>query len=129
MPKKIIRTNHAPAAIGPYSQAVMVDGMVFCSGQIALVPETGELVTGNIEAETEQVLKNLTAVLAEAGAMLDDVVKTTVYLKDMADYPAVNEVYAKHFTGGEGHPARACVEVSRLPKDVSVEIDAIAIIK
>jgi 2-iminobutanoate/2-iminopropanoate deaminase len=119
-----VHTDGAPGAIGPYSQAVAVDGWVFCSGQIPMDPLSGQLVEGDIGAQTEQVLKNLAAVLEAAGSSLSFVVKTTVFLKDMADFPGMNEVYARHF--GEHRPARAAVAVRTLPKDVSVEIEAVA---
>ncbi len=122
--KTIVRTATAPAAIGPYSQATISQGLVFVSGQIPLHPGTGELVSGGIDEQTRRVLLNLKAVLEAAGSSMDLVVKTTVYLKDIADFPAMNQVYAEFF--GTGLPARATVEVSRLPRDVAVEIDAIA---
>ena len=121
-----VETAAAPAPVGPYNQAVKAGGMVFCSGQIALNPDTQELVTGDIQAEADQVLKNLRAVLEAAGATLNDVVKTTVFLADMSDYVAVNEVYARYFS--DSRPARAAVAVAGLPKGVSVEIDAVAVI-
>jgi len=126
--KEIINTENAPAAVGPYSQAVKAQGgaMIFCSGQIPLDPKTGEIVGETAPEQAEQVIANLKAVLAEAGADLTKVVKTTVYLVDMNDFAAVNEVYAKHFT--TDLPARAAIEISRLPKDVRVEIEAIAVI-
>ena len=120
----------APAPIGPYSQAVAWERLVFCSGQVALDPATGEMVgAGRVDAETEQVLANLQAVLAAAGCSAADVVKVTIYLADMADFPRVNEIYGRVFGGGEGHPApaRATVEVAGLPKGARVEIDALAI--
>ncbi len=119
-----VKTDQAPGAIGPYSQAVSVDGWVFCSGQIPIDPATGELVGGDIAAQTDQVLKNLTAVLVAAGAGLSNVVKTTVFLADMGDFSGMNEVYARHF--GDHRPARAAVAVRTLPKNVDVEIEAIA---
>lgn len=122
--KQIIATTHAPKAIGPYSQAVAWNGLVFLSGQIPVEPSTGRLVEGDIAAQTEQVLTNLQAVLLAAGSSLDRVVKTTVFLKDMADFPRMNEVYAKFFP--EDPPARSTVEAARLPRDVHVEIDCIA---
>lgn len=125
MKKEIISTDHAPAAIGPYSQAVEAGGFLFISGQIPLNPDTGKMIDSDIRAATEQVLNNLAAVLVAAHLGYEDVVRTTVYVKDMNDFAAVNEVYAKVF--GEYPPARACVEVSRLPKDALVEIDAIAV--
>lgn len=122
--KKIIETSAAPAAIGPYSQAVVSGNMVFVSGQIPLDPGSGELVEGDIQQQATQVLKNLEAILKEAGSSLQQVVKTTVYICNMDDFPLVNSVYEGFFK--ENPPARACVEVSRLPKNVAVEIDAIA---
>lgn len=119
-----VKTDQAPGAIGPYSQAVEVDGWVFCSGQIPLDPATGELVTGDIGTQTDMVLKNVSAVLKAAGASLDRVVKTTVFLADMGDFAGMNEVYARHF--GDHRPARAAVAVRTLPKNVDVEIEAIA---
>jgi len=119
-----IQTDKAPGAIGPYSQAVVVDGWVYCSGQIPIDPASGEILAGEIGTQTDQVLKNLTAVLAAAGASLSNVVKTTVFLADMGDFPAMNEVYARHF--GDHRPARAAVAVRTLPKNVGVEIEAIA---
>jgi 2-iminobutanoate/2-iminopropanoate deaminase len=119
-----IRTDDAPGAIGPYSQAVAVDGWVFCSGQIPIDPASGELVGGDIGTQTDQVLKNVAAVLAAAGGALSNVVKTTVFLADMNDFAGMNEVYARHF--GHHRPARAAVAVRTLPKNVSVEIEAIA---
>jgi 2-iminobutanoate/2-iminopropanoate deaminase len=120
----VITTGRAPAAIGPYSQAVRSGSLVFCSGQIPLDPPTGQLVEGGIEAQTAQVLDNLTAVLAAAGLTLGDVVKTTVFLASMDDFPAVNEVYARYFD--EDPPARSTIGVSALPKGARVEIEAIA---
>ena len=127
MERKIITTTNAPAPVGPYNQAVAVTGqLLFVSGQIALDPASGELVgRGDVVAQTEQVIANLKAILAEAGATFDNVVKTTVFLKDMGDFGTVNDVYAKYF-GGDSAPARACVEVARLPKDVAVEIECVA---
>ena len=122
---EIIATNNAPGAIGPYSQAVKTaGGMLFVSGQIPLVPATGTVVEGGIEAQTTQVLDNLKAIVTAAGYSLADVVKTTVYITDMGNFGKVNEIYGKYFT--ENCPARVCVEVSKLPKDVLVEIDVIA---
>jgi 2-iminobutanoate/2-iminopropanoate deaminase len=120
-----VSTSDAPQAIGPYSQATVAGDLVFAAGQIALDPATMQLVRGGVAEQTERVLTNLTAVLGAAGASLGNVVKTTVYLADMADFPAMNQVYAKHF--GEHKPARATVQVAGLPMNVSVEIDAIAI--
>lgn len=121
---EIIATDKAPAAIGPYSQAVKSGGLLFCSGQIPLDPVTGEIVSGGIRPETEQVMKNLGAVLTAAGTGFDHVVKTTIYLVDMADFPVVNEIYGSYFSGPK--PARATVAVAALPKGVRVEIDAVA---
>lgn len=118
-----ISTDQAPGAIGPYSQAVAVDGWMFCSGQIPMDPTSGELVGGDIGPQTDRVLKNLTAVLEAAGASLSNVVKTTVFLEDMADFAGMNDVYARHF--GDHKPARAAVAVRTLPKNVKVEIEAI----
>lgn len=122
--KKIVATKEAPQAIGPYSQAIKAGGFVFVSGQIPLVPATGEMVQGGIEMQTEQVLKNLAAILKAAGTSLDAVVKTTVYITNIADFAKVNEVYAKFFV--KDCPARVCVEVSNLPKGAMIEIDVIA---
>ena len=120
---KYVQTDRAPAAIGPYSQALVSGGLVFTSGQIPLDPATGAVVEGGIEAQTEQVMKNLAAVLAEAGSGLDKAVKTTCFLADMADFAAFNQVYARLFTS---KPARSCVAVRQLPKSVLVEVEAIA---
>jgi len=119
-----VHTDRAPKAIGPYSQAITVDGWVFCSGQIAIDPATGEVVAGDVAVQTERVMKNLTAVLESAGAKLDRVVKTTVFLSNMADFAAMNEVYAKHFGGHR--PARATVAAAGLPRGVAVEIECVA---
>jgi len=129
MTREIIRTNLAPAPVGPYNQAIAASGsMLFVAGQIPLDPQTGAIVGENdVAQQTEQVLHNLIAILAAAGASLEEVVKTTVYLKDMNDFGAMNTVYARYFAE-ETAPARACVEVARLPKDVRVEIDCIAVI-
>lgn len=127
MEKEIISTKNAPEAIGPYSQAVKVGNMVFTSGQIPIYPKTGEMVSGSIEEETEQVLENLKAVLEAAGTGLEGVVKTTLYIKDMNNFAAVNGVYSKYFKAP--FPARSCVEVARLPKDAGIEIEAVAILK
>ncbi len=123
---KVVRTDKAPAAIGPYSQAIAAGGLLFCSGQVALDPATKSLVDGGVEEQTHQVLKNLRAVLEAGGASFKDVVKTTIYLADLDDFALVNEIYGKVFT--ENPPARATVQVSRLPLDVWVEIDAIAVL-
>lgn len=121
---KAISTAEAPAAIGPYSQAIRSGDLVFLSGQVPIDPATGELVTGDIAAQTERVLDNLQAVLAAAGCTFADVVKTTIYLTDLGDFQAVNQTYAKRFSAAP--PARATVQVSALPKGARVEIDAIA---
>jgi len=123
--KEIIATNDAPQAIGPYSQAVRVGSMVFASGQIPLDPATKEFVPGGIAEQTEQVLRNLKAVFAAAGVGMEQIVKTTVFLADMNDFTAMNEVYGKYFA--ESPPARATVQAARLPRDAKVEIEAIAV--
>ena len=122
--RESVKTGKAPAAIGPYSQAVRSGGFLFCSGQIPLDPATGKMVEGGIEAQTERVLRNLDAVLEAGGASLAEVVKTTVYLADLSDFPAMNAVYGKFFP--ENPPARATVQVAKLPAGALVEIDAIA---
>jgi 2-iminobutanoate/2-iminopropanoate deaminase len=122
--KEVISTDKAPAAIGPYSQAIKINGMLFVSGQIPLDPKTGEIVEGGIEAQTLQVLENLKAILAAAGHSLDDVAKTTVYLTNIQDFATVNGIYAKYFQ--KECPARVCIEVSNLPKGALIEIDVIA---
>jgi 2-iminobutanoate/2-iminopropanoate deaminase len=122
---EIIATEKAPGAIGPYSQAIKAGNMIFCSGQIPIDPATGDFVAGGVVEQAEQVLKNLSAVLEAAGSGLDRVVKTTVFLADMSDFSAMNEVYAKYF--GESKPARATVQAARLPRDARVEIDCIAL--
>ena len=127
MPNHIVRSDKAPAAIGPYSQAIVANGFVFTAGQIALDPATGQVVAGGVAEQTEQVLKNLTAVLEAAGASWTNVVKTTVFLTDMRDFPTVNEVYARMV--GEARPARSTVAVAGLPRDVLVEIEAVASVK
>ncbi len=124
--KKEVKTDKAPQAIGPFSQGIVANGFVFCSGQIALVPKTGELNTGGIEDQTRQVLQNLSAVLEAAGTSLDNVVKATVFLQDMNDFASMNKVYAEFFK--VPFPARAAVQVARLPRDVKVEIEAMAIL-
>ncbi|MDO5293292.1 MAG: RidA family protein [bacterium] len=123
--KKIINTEKAPAAIGPYSQAIEVNNMVFTSGVIPIDPTTNTLVTGPIEEQAEQVLLNLSNLLEAAGTSTDNVIKTVVFIKDMNDFAKVNEVYSKYFT--KDFPARSCVEVARLPKDVLIEVEAIAV--
>ena len=125
--KEIISTKKAPAAIGPYSQAVCVGDTIYTSGMIPIIPETGELETGDIKAQAKQAIGNLIALIEEAGSDADHVIKTTVFIKDMNDFAAVNEVYSTFFS--KDCPARSCVEVARLPKDVKIEIECIAIKK
>ena len=125
--KEIISTPKAPAAIGPYSQAVCVGDMIYTSGMIPIIPETGELETGDIKAQAKQAIGNLIALVKEAGSDADHVIKTTVFIKDMNDFAAVNEVYSTFFE--KDCPARSCVEVARLPKDVKIEIECIALKK
>ena len=120
---KTVSTNKAPAAIGPYSQAQIVGDLVFCSGQIPVIPETGALAQG-LEAQANQVFKNIAALLTAAGSDISKVVKTTVFIKNMDDFAAINAIYAQYFT--EPFPVRSCVEVARLPKDVLLECEAIA---
>ncbi len=124
--KQVISTENAPGAIGPYSQAIKAGNMIFCSGQIPIDPATGEFVSQDIIEQTEQVFKNLIAVLKAAGAGLDDVVKTTVFLADMGEFAAMNDVYAQHFV--DNKPARATVQAARLPRDARVEIECIAVV-
>jgi 2-iminobutanoate/2-iminopropanoate deaminase len=124
MPTKHVYTSRAPKPIGPYSQGVISGGLFFCSGQIALDPQTGEMVEGDVEAQTERVFENLAAVLREAKMGLDNVVKTTVYLTDMTDFPRMNEVYARYL--GRRSPARTTIQAASLPKGARVEIDIIA---
>jgi 2-iminobutanoate/2-iminopropanoate deaminase len=119
-----VHTDNAPAAIGPYSQAVVANGFVYTAGQVPFNPVTMQLVEGDIAAQTDQVMRNLSAILTQAGADLSTVVKTTVFLKDMNDFAEMNEVYARHF--GEHKPARSTVQVARLPRDASVEIEVVA---
>jgi 2-iminobutanoate/2-iminopropanoate deaminase len=121
---KQIKTDNAPQAIGPYSQAIEVDGMLFCSGQIPLDPATGKIVEGDIGVQTARVMENLKAVLEQAGGNLTNIVKTTILLKDLNDFQMVNEIYGSFFS--EPYPARATFEVARLPMDSNVEIEAIA---
>lgn len=125
--QQIIHTEKAPKAIGPYSQAIKNGNMIFISGQVPFDPITMEIIAGGAKEQTSRALESLTEILAEAGASLNDVVKTTVFIKDMNDFANINEIYASYF--GEHKPARSCVEVARLPRDVKVEIEAIAIIK
>lgn len=123
---KIVATKKAPAAIGPYSQGIVVNNMFYSSGQIPLTAD-GIIVSGGVEEQTHQVLKNLKAVLEEAGASLETVVKTTVFIKNMDDFGVINDIYGQFFS--THNPARSCVEVARLPKDVLVEIEAVALVK
>ncbi len=123
--KDIVSTDRGPRAIGPYSQAVRANGFIFVSGQVAHDPKTQQMIEGDIARQTEQVLENLKGIVEAAGSSLSHVVKTTVYLKDMGDFPAMNEVYGRYFAAHP--PARATVEVARLPKDARVEIDLIAL--
>ena len=122
--RKIVATTKAPAAIGPYAQANILGNMVFTSGQIPLVPETGEMVSGGIEEQTKQVFANLKAVLEEAGSGLDKIIKTTCFLQNMGDFAAVNEVYGSYFEGE--YPSRSAIEVAKLPKGALIEIEVIA---
>lgn len=126
MMKKVVHTENAPKAIGPYSQAIATETMVYTAGQIGLVPSTGELIEGGVEEQTRQALKNIAAVLEAAGADMSKVVKTTVFLKDMGDFPKMNAVYAEFFK--ENPPARSTVTVVELPKGAFVEIEAVAVI-
>jgi 2-iminobutanoate/2-iminopropanoate deaminase len=123
--RDVIATDHAPKAIGPYSQAVRAGGLVFTSGQVALDPATQQVVAGDVAAQTDRVLKNLSAVLQASGSGLEKALRCTVFLKNMGDFAAMNEVYGRYFTAAP--PARSTVEVARLPKDVLVEIDVIAL--
>lgn len=123
--REVIATMQAPAAIGPYSQAIKANGFVFASGQIPIDPATGNVIAGNVAEQTERVLKNVSEILKASGSKLEKVVKTTVFLKNMTDFATMNEVYSKFFTGAP--PARSTVEVARLPKDVLVEIEVVAL--
>ena len=123
--KQIIQTENAPQAIGPYSQAVMVNGTLYVSGQIPVVPATGAIVSEKVEDQTRQVMENVKAVVEAAGLTLDNVVKTTVFIKNMDDFAVINGIYSEYFK--ENCPARACVEVARLPKDVLIEMEAMAV--
>ena len=125
--KEEITSKQSPPAIGPYSQAIKIGGFIFCSGQVGKDPKTNTFIEGGIESQTKQILENLKAVLSGAGADLSDVVKTTVYLKDVDDFPKMNEVYTSYFQ--KPYPARATVEVARLPQDALIEIECIAYIK
>jgi 2-iminobutanoate/2-iminopropanoate deaminase len=124
--REIVATEHGPKAIGPYSQAVKANGFVFTAGQVSLDPETGSMIGSEIKSQTERVMQNLKGIVEAAGSSLHKVVKTTVFLKDMNDFAAMNEVYARYFP--EAPPARSTVEVSRLPKDARVEIEVIALL-
>lgn len=123
---KVISTKDAPAAIGPYSQAIVCNGMVYASGQIPIIPATGEIAQGDITVQAEQVMKNVGAILSAAGTKFENVVKTTCFLADMADFAAFNAVYEKYFTG---KPARSCVAVKQLPKNVLCEVEVIAAVE
>jgi 2-iminobutanoate/2-iminopropanoate deaminase len=123
--RDVISTDQAPKAIGPYSQAIRAAGMIFTSGQVAIDPATQQVIAGDVAAQTDRVLKNLTAILHASGSSLDKVLRCTVFLKNMGDFAAMNEVYGRYFTASP--PARSTVEVARLPKDVLVEIDVIAL--
>lgn len=125
--KRAVESPDAPKAIGPYSQAIIANGLIFTAGQVGADPKTGALVEGGIEAQTEQVLKNIEAVLKASGSSLDDVVKTTVFLADLNDFAKMNEVYAKRFK--TPFPARSTVQVARLPRDAKIEIEAIAVLR
>ena len=127
MSVRTVQTDKAPAAIGPYSQGIVTGNLLFTAGQIPLDPATGQIVPGDVTVQTERVIRNLTAVLESAGAGWTDVVKTTVYLQDMADFPRVNEVYGRMI--GDARPARSTVQVAGLPRGVLVEIDAVAVVK
>ncbi len=124
MQKNIISTNNAPQAIGPYSQAVRFDNLLFVSGQIPIEPKSGEILKGNIKEQTKQILENLNSILTTGGSSLNNVLRTTIFLTNLKDYAAVNEMYAQFFE--ESQPARSTVQVSKLPMDVQIEIDAIA---
>jgi 2-iminobutanoate/2-iminopropanoate deaminase len=123
--REVIATDHAPKAIGPYSQAIRAQGLIFTSGQVAIDPATQQVIAGNVSAQTDRVLKNLAAILEASGSTLDKVLRCTVFLKNMTDFAAMNEVYGRYFK--QAPPARSTVEVARLPKDVLVEIDVIAL--
>jgi 2-iminobutanoate/2-iminopropanoate deaminase len=123
--REVIATDHAPKAIGPYSQAIRAQGLIFTSGQVAIDPATQQVITGDITAQTDRVLKNLDAILQASGSTLDKALRCTVFLKNMGDFAAMNEVYGRYFK--QSPPARSTVEVARLPKDVLVEIDVIAL--
>ena len=123
--REVIATDHAPKAIGPYSQAIRAQGLLFTSGQVAIDPATQQVITGDVTAQTDRVMKNLSAILEASGSSLEKVLRCTVFLKNMGDFAAMNEVYGRYFK--QAPPARSTVEVARLPKDVLVEIDVIAL--
>jgi len=123
--REVIATEHAPQAIGPYSQAIRAEGLIFTSGQIAIDPATAQIIAGDVGAQTDRVLKNLAAILQASGSSLEKVLRCTVFLKNMGDFAAMNEIYGRHFK--QAPPARSTVEVARLPKDVLIEIDVIAL--
>ncbi len=125
MEKRIVRTDAAPAAIGPYSQAVVANGFVFAAGQVPLDPNTGQIVSGDIRAQTKRVMENLKAVLAASGSSFDKVVKTTVFLRDLNDFGTMNEIYGEYFQ--ESPPARSTVQVAKLPREAAVEIEVVAL--
>ncbi|MDE5965732.1 MAG: RidA family protein [Lachnospiraceae bacterium] len=125
MEKTVIKTDKAPAAIGPYSQAVEVNGVIYTSGVVPIDPATGQVVEGDIKVQAKRVFESMKALLEAAGSNMDSVVKTTVFIKDMNDFAALNEVYASYFTGD--YPARSCVEVARLPKDVLIEMEVVSL--
>lgn len=125
--KNVVKTDKAPQAIGPYSQAIEVNGMIYTSGVVPIDPATGEVVEGDIKVQATRVFDSMKALLEAAGSSCEEVVKTTVFIKDMNDFAALNEIYAQYFTGA--FPARSCVEVARLPKDVLIEMEAIALKK
>lgn len=126
MPKQVIHTDHAPAAVGPYSQAIVANGFVYTAGQIPLVPDTGKMLEGDVQAQTRQVIENLGAVLEAAGTTLGNVIKTTVFLDSMDDFAKMNEIYAEYF--GDNSPARSTVAVERLPLGALVEIEVVALL-
>ncbi|KPL81445.1 MULTISPECIES: RidA family protein [Herpetosiphon] len=125
MTREVISTPNAPAAIGPYSQAIAIDGLLFCSGQIPLDPATGQVIEGDVSAQTRQVMENIRALLTAAGTSLEKVVKTTIFLADMNDFATVNAIYGEYFP--ENPPARSTVQVARLPRDVQVEVEVIVL--
>ena len=127
--RKVVKTAKAPAAVGPYSQAIKTENMVYCSGQLGLDPASGNMVAGGIEAQARQVLRNLQAVLTEAGSDLRHVVKCTVFMQDLADFAVMNQVYSEFFPADAEPPARSTFQVAKLPKDALVEIEAIALVK